>query len=130
MSFILCPPQVIRMAARRSCGPSGSHPWLLGGSEDPWLSVPVFRRVWLCRYLLCPERITGTSPLQFNTAVILRRGVPILADCNVRFGSLADLLTKCSLMSAFGRKAVVYEPKTSIKIRDLLGQTLNVRFHR
>jgi hypothetical protein len=30
-------------------GPSGSHPWLLGGSEDPWFSVPVFRRVWLCR---------------------------------------------------------------------------------
>ncbi len=22
-------------AARRSWGPSGSHPWLLGGSEDP-----------------------------------------------------------------------------------------------
>ena len=34
-------------AARRSWGPSGSHPWLLGGSEDPWLSVPAFRRVWL-----------------------------------------------------------------------------------
>ncbi len=46
------------------------------------------------------------------------------------FGSLADLLTKFTLVSAFGRKAVVYEPKTSIKIRDLLGQTLNVRFHR
>jgi len=28
-------------------GPSGGRPWLLGGSEDPWLSVPVFRRVWL-----------------------------------------------------------------------------------
>ncbi len=27
----------------------GVVPWLLGGSEDPWLSVPVFRRVWLCR---------------------------------------------------------------------------------
>ena len=26
-------------------GPSGRLPWLLGGSEDPWLSV--FRRVWL-----------------------------------------------------------------------------------
>ncbi len=22
---------------------------ILEGSEDPWLSVPVFRRVWLCR---------------------------------------------------------------------------------
>jgi hypothetical protein len=33
-------------------GPSGSHPWLLEGSEDPWFSVPVFRRVWLC-LLLC-----------------------------------------------------------------------------
>ncbi len=28
-------------------GPSGSHPWLLGGSEDPWHSVPDFSRVWL-----------------------------------------------------------------------------------
>jgi hypothetical protein len=37
----------LNAAARRSWGPSGSHPWLLGGSEDPWLSVPVFRRVWL-----------------------------------------------------------------------------------
>ncbi len=26
----------------------GVVPWLLGGSEDPWLSVPAFRRVWLC----------------------------------------------------------------------------------
>ncbi len=38
--------------AWRSWDPSGSLPWLLGGSEDPWLSVPVFRRVWLCRYWL------------------------------------------------------------------------------
>ena len=30
----------------------GVVPWLLGGSEDPWLAVPVFRRVWLCNYLL------------------------------------------------------------------------------
>ncbi len=28
-------------------GPSGSHPWLLKGSEDPWLSVPDFGQVWL-----------------------------------------------------------------------------------
>jgi hypothetical protein len=32
-------------------GPSGSRPWLLGGSEDPWFSVPVFRRVWFYRLL-------------------------------------------------------------------------------
>ena len=25
-------------------GPSRGHPWLLRGSEDPWLSVTVFRR--------------------------------------------------------------------------------------
>ena len=24
---------------------SESRPWLLGGSEDPWLSIPVFRRI-------------------------------------------------------------------------------------
>jgi len=39
-------------AAWRSWGPSGSRPWLLGGSEDPWLSVAAFWRVWLCRCLL------------------------------------------------------------------------------
>ncbi len=33
-------------------GPSGSLPWLLVGSEDPWLSVPAFWRVWLCRCYL------------------------------------------------------------------------------
>ncbi len=33
-------------ATRRSWGPSGSHPWLLGGSEDPGLSVPDFGQVW------------------------------------------------------------------------------------
>ncbi len=27
----------------------GAVPWLLGGNEDPWLSVPAFRPVWLCR---------------------------------------------------------------------------------
>ena len=31
--------------------PSGCHPWLLGGSEDPWLSVPAFWRVWRCCFL-------------------------------------------------------------------------------
>jgi len=49
---------------------------------------------------------------------------------DVRFGSLAVVQQPITPMAAFGRKAVVYEPKTSIKIRDLLGQTLNVRFHR
>ena len=31
-------------------GPSGSHPWLRGGTEDPWLSVPALRRVWFCLF--------------------------------------------------------------------------------
>ena len=35
--------------ARLSWGPSGGLPWLLEGSEDPWLSVPAFRRVRLYR---------------------------------------------------------------------------------
>lgn len=30
----------------------GVVPWLLGGREHPWLSAAVFRRVWLCWYLL------------------------------------------------------------------------------
>ncbi len=55
-------------AARRSWGPSGSHPWLLGGSEDPWLSVPAFRRVWLYRCssdlsIVAGWRIGGRSPM-------------------------------------------------------------------
>jgi hypothetical protein len=29
-------------------GHSGSLPWLLEGSEDPWLAVPAFKRVWFC----------------------------------------------------------------------------------
>ncbi len=29
-------------------GPSGSRPWLLGGSEDPWFCVPGFSQVCLC----------------------------------------------------------------------------------
>ena len=34
------------------CCPPAAHPWLLGGNKDPWHSVPAFRRVWLCRFLL------------------------------------------------------------------------------
>ncbi len=68
-------------AARRSWGPSGSLPWLLGGSEDPWLSVPVFRRVWFYRHCLyrkyscspanchvvqrCPLWVTSGPSLQY-----------------------------------------------------------------
>ena len=37
------------LAARRSWGPSGSHWWLLGGSEDPWLCVTDFGQVCLCQ---------------------------------------------------------------------------------
>ena len=46
------PLAVIRCGDFRVTGPSGSLPWLLGGSENPWLSVPVFWRVWLysCSY--------------------------------------------------------------------------------
>ena len=35
------------LAARRSWGPSGSGRRLLGGSEDPWLCVSVFRQICL-----------------------------------------------------------------------------------
>ncbi len=57
-------------AARRSWGPSGSLPWLLGGSEDPWLSVPVFWRVWLC---WCYQK------LKYNTGSVNRAGSPMSA---------------------------------------------------
>ena len=37
----------------RRLGSLGGLPWLPGRSEDPWFSITVFRRVWLCRcYLL------------------------------------------------------------------------------
>ncbi len=37
----------------------GVVPWLLGGSEDPWLSVPVFRQVW--RYIGCEDPPSSTA---------------------------------------------------------------------
>jgi len=43
-------------------GPPRGLPWLLGGSEDPWLSVPVFWRVWLFPYwanILCSQRVVN-----------------------------------------------------------------------
>ena len=82
-------------------GPSGSLSWLLEGSEDPWLSVPVFRRVWLYRcYLLrvvedwsvCPPvNIIRTYssdqaddrrlvPTKSDTVSVVEPGLPTVAD--------------------------------------------------
>ena len=47
---------------------------------------------------------------------------------DVRFGSLADLLGKFSLMSALERIAVVQERLFRIKIVGFSGRALNVRF--
>ena len=60
-------------AARRSWGPSRSLPWLLGGSEDPWLSVPVFRRVWFYRH--CLYRKYSCSPANCHDAQRFPLGV-------------------------------------------------------
>ena len=38
------------LESQRSSGPSRSSPWLLGGSEDPWYSVPILRRDLLIGY--------------------------------------------------------------------------------
>ena len=38
-------------------GPSGSHPWLLKGSEDPWLCVPDFGQV--CLFCCCKRRVVS-----------------------------------------------------------------------
>ena len=63
----------------------GVVPWLLGGSEDPWLSVPAFRRVWLCRgYALSVVE----DWLDRRTLNIIGTNS---SDSNGRFGSLADL---------------------------------------
>ena len=62
-------------AARPSWDPSGSLPWLLGGSEDPWLSVPVFRRVWFYRH--CLYRKYSCSPANCHVA---QRCPPLKAD--------------------------------------------------
>jgi len=57
-------------------GPSGSHPWLLGGSEDPWLSVPVFWRVWLFE-------------LYVNLSIVVQSQIAMLPN-DVRFGLRAQ----------------------------------------
>jgi hypothetical protein len=61
----------------------GVVPRLLGGSEDPWLSVSAFRRIG-------PSRCYALSIVEVRTA---RREVNIIGiyanDTNVRFGSVA-----------------------------------------
>ncbi len=98
-------------------GPSGSRPWLLGGSEDPWLSVPVFRRVWLYRllcFLYTPSR--WTSPI-VNIIWFSQ------ADGNVAFGSLAASQDSIIPTAAIGGKADV--------LRFNFGSPgLNVRFRQ
>ncbi len=50
---------------------SGTLPWLLEGSEDSWLSVPVFRRVWLYRCYLVSivQTASFVSPLTQSGAI-------------------------------------------------------------
>ncbi len=55
-------------------GPSGGLPWLLGGSEDPWLSVPAFWRVWLFELyvnlsIVVQRQIAGSCRCSFWVAV-------------------------------------------------------------
>ena len=82
-------------------GPSGGRPWLLGGSEDPWLSVPVFRRVWLCR---CYRLIIVEDCADWLT-VNLILGLRVASDD--RFGSLAAPQDSTISTAAFGSKAAI-----------------------
>ena len=61
----------------------GVVPWLLGGSEDPWLSVPVFRRVWFCR---CYQK------LKYNTWSVNRAG-PVVRKNSI--GTIVLPITRC-----------------------------------
>jgi hypothetical protein len=109
------------LVARRSWGPSGSHPWLLGGSEDPWLCVPDFGQVCLLSDVTKFYALIGKSR-QFG--VVPKSGVGLSSEKrNVRIGSLADLLSDITLMSAFERIA-------DTKERYFRSPWLNVRFHR
>ncbi len=77
----------------------GVVPWRLEGRVDPWLSVPVFRRVWLCRCRLLSVMEDRSGFLIFSETKLFR------ASSDVRFGSLAAVFTNSSLMSGFGGKA-------------------------
>ena len=102
--------------------PSGGLPWHLGGSEDPWLSVPVFRRVWLCRCCAFFIRLAAGQNLIVNIIRLFQ------AARNVRFGSLAALRTYSSPTAASGGKAAVQERIFRIKIVGFSDRALNVRF--
>ena len=74
-------------------GPSGSHGWLLGGSEDPWLCVSDFGQVCLYRN---NSRTRGK---------LVNSGIYLAA--NVRFGSVAALPDEFNPMTALKRIAAV-----------------------
>ncbi len=80
-----------------------------GEGEDPWLSVPVFRRVWLCRCFQSPK---------YSTWMANRKPVT-----NVRCGSLAAPQNSISSTAAIECKPVVPQ-------RPFKNQNLNVRFSR
>ncbi len=63
-----------------------------------------------CGPNLPPAHPHGKLTLPLLFAAVCR----IPADCNVRFGSLADLFTNSSLMSASGRKADAISPQIRV----------------
>ncbi len=65
-------------------GPSGGRPWLLGGSEDPWLCVAAFRRLCLYRCGLVAPMSADNNPNPHRQPV-----GDLAGSRNVRFGSLA-----------------------------------------
>ena len=76
------------LAARLSWDSSRSHPCLLGGSEDPWLSVFVFRRIWLFQIRSLVEYLQFSSRRHSKCPMGSRVVLPFrLPPANVRLNS-------------------------------------------
>jgi len=95
-------------------GPSGGRPWHPGGSEDPWLSVPVFRRVWFFRRYHLSVVQDWLDRLTVNLIGQYPR------PNNVRFGSSAAPRYPISPMAANGgmllKKSKTLEGENSAKL--------------
>ena len=86
-------------AARRSWGPSRGIPWLLGGSEDPWLCVPDFGQVCLCRLFVVVPLILRVA----RQVLIVNITRLVQATGNVGYGSAADPQKSSTPGAAFER---------------------------
>ena len=102
-------------AARRSWGPSGSRPWLLGGSEDPWLCVPEFLQV-------CPCLLLESRMLDWRNAVNPGKYIVLTLWRSGDFGA-RDLSTSYEKDGAFNRICTAVAPRPRQRYRRPAGRT-------